>query len=146
MPDPIRRERFTTALIGALDTAVNHPVGDHRPPEMSDEQVEDGRYVIVWAIPGGAAAVSALAGSHDDFTLVYQVDSSGRSRQQADWMADQVRRHLLGTSADGAYVVPLAITGWKAIARELDTPGAPEREADDLYTVRERYSFRVAPA
>ena len=135
---------------GALPGPTALPVGDHGlvfDPARTEAQVTDGRYGIVWEIPGGAVDTDDMGGRHDQVDLVWQVDSYGVARPDAAWVMDRMRRQLLGRSgAAGGFTVPLVGAGWSAnTMREVDGgPGSVEREADDLYVGRERYVLRIS--
>lgn len=152
----IRSERVTTALLAMLELADGVPTGDHgttRPDPTTGQQASMptvGQYRVLWRIDGGAVTGS-LADPAEDATLVYQVDSHGRSRQQAEGLADRTAITMTAMSAAGGHVQPLAGSGWRANLRTRQVVGAPTPEGTDetgvpLWTVRDRYEVEVVRA
>ena len=153
----IQEEMVTTALIDMLATAVGVPVGDHRaettegePLDTSSGNGAEGLYLVVHRIDGGFVDGS-YGDPHQDVTLVYQVDSHGRSRQQAEGLARTVTAAMTDIAAAGGHVNVLAGNGWTGGLRERQTTGRPEHEGTDeqgtgLWTQRERFTVEVHPA
>lgn len=141
-------ERVTTALIAMLATAVGVPVGDHGTRTTAGASIDTtGRYLVVWKIDGGEAR-GALGDPHQDITVVYQVESVGRSRQQAEGLADLARTAMLAMSAIGGHTNPLAGPGWKGGLRTQQTEGVPTPQGIDeqgtgVWVQRERFDVEV---
>ena len=143
-------EPVTTALIATLSSGVGWPVGDHAPPlpTVATPTPTAGRYVIVYSTPGGSLDGS-MGSPHEMATLVFQVDSSGRSRSQCQWLADRVRQVMLDRTATG-WLHPITVSGWVVAYRNQQTVDSPQDEGRDnegtsLWTCRERYELTVVP-
>ncbi len=146
----VATEPVTSAVIATLATGTGHPVGDHAPPRPSvaNSDPTRGRYSIVWSIPGGSVD-GTWANPHEEATLVYQVDSVGRSRQQCQWLADRNRQVMLDRTASG-WLHPITGSSFTVIYRNHQVVGAPENEGRDetgqeTFTCRDRYEVTIGP-
>lgn len=133
-------------------------MGDHEaPPDtplLTASATELRRafpYSVLYSIPGGLLDGPPLGAPAVDAIFVYQVSSIGLRRDQADWMADTVRRTLLSRNPAGIWQVPLqAPDGWVISARlaEGNTAGVsvdgqpPYR----IFRVDERFHIGITPA
>ncbi len=140
---PIRSERVTSALHTLLDAELAVPVGDHGTDNISTV----GSYTILWKIDGGEVRGS-IGDPHQDLTLVYQIDSVGRSRNQCEGLADLVRTVVVGMSAAGGHTYVLAGTSFTGGLRTQQTTGMPTPEGVDdtgqeVWTQRERFEIDV---
>ncbi len=131
----------TSALLATLQAGVGYPIGDHEPPSDTSE-----RYCILWGIPGGEISGSWNA-PHENAIMVFQIDSSGRSRDQCQWLTDKVRQVVLQRSGEG-WTYPIAITGLRVSYRDQRIVGQPENEGRDergttLFTCRDRFELTV---
>jgi hypothetical protein len=101
-------------------------------------------------IPGGGYDGPPLRDPNADAAFVYQVDSVGRTRSQAEWAADVARRTVLARN-NGTFQVPFPdLEALVVINRDADTnPGGvtPQGEGiNRVYTVSERFVLFVTPA
>jgi hypothetical protein len=143
---------FCDWMIALLLTGTGKPVGDHDVPTLPEPppgQAES-PYCIVYSIDGGGFSGPALFAPNADAELMFQVTSAGRTRGQAQWMSDMVRRTVLARSSTGFWVSQANPTGWVVADRRPDgpTPGvdvegsAPHR----VFSVPERFVVCVTPA
>jgi hypothetical protein len=144
----IREEMVTTALIALLAAQTGVPVGDHSTEDTNGTPIDtSGMYLVVHRIDGGAVDGS-FGDPHQDVTLVYQVDSHGRSRPQAEGLARKVTGIMTDMAAGGGHEHTLTGSGWAAGLRTRQTTGRPENEGVDadllpLWTQRERFEVTV---
>lgn len=101
----------TDAVIAALE-ALGLAVGDAVAPD------QDPPYVVVYPIPGGSTT-GTLATPDDDAILVYQVTCVGKTREQAEWLADKALILLEGN---------VAVTGRRVLRVSLDMHGGTQRD------------------
>jgi hypothetical protein len=130
----------TLTMLGTLGM----PVGDHENPTDTSD-----RYMVLWGITGGQVD-GAEGQPHEQGVVVVQVDSSGHSRQQAQWVAAGVARAMVERTADGGWTHPIAVPGWSVSYREWQVVGQAEPEGQDetgkqLFTVKDRYELTVVP-
>jgi hypothetical protein len=131
MPLPAVREH-TDAVIATL-AAAGLAVGDAKAP------AGDPPYDVVYSIPAGGWT-GTLAAPNDDGSLVYQVSCVGKSRQQAEWLADKAIATILGG---------VAVTGRSVPFVELDLSGGVSRDDDrtpPLWVAAPRFRFATTPA
>lgn len=146
------REEFTNAVIDLLARGTGKLVGDAKAPPLPPGMPERDfwPYCIVYSIPGGSSSGS-LADPFEDSGLVYQVTSVGRTRQQAEWMADRVRNVWLSRTTRGTFQVPLVSPqGWTAAGRipQDGSGGGVDREGEppnEVFSVPDRYILQVTP-
>jgi hypothetical protein len=134
----VKTRPITDGFLAMLRAHVNLPTGDHEAPEDTSD-----RYLTVYGIEGGE--VTGPYGSpHEEATVVFQTDSSGHSRDQAQWVADKVREAVL--------TAPIPMDGWLVVpgSRFQRILGQPLNEGrdetgDTLFTVQDEFAFMVAP-
>ena len=146
MTSPDRR-LLTNALVLILENSTSRSIGDHETPE----NIPSGEpWAIVYAIPGGNFDGPPLRAPNADGSFVYQVTSAGRSREQAEWMADMVRRTLLARNADGSFQVEFPdTTPLQVYARDSDSIGGVTVEGlptARVFSVADRFTLFVTPA
>lgn len=102
MTNTVSLEPITNAVVDALASS-GFPVGDHDAPDL-DEHAQ--RYSVVYGIPG-AQLDGSWTSPAENVVLVYQVESYGRNRKQAEHHADVNRQLLCGqpVPVDGPWVV-----------------------------------------
>lgn len=137
---PLPRREFADGLITALATATGRPVGDGVVPDGATVP-----YLVVHSIDGGSWLGAPFLGDETEAELVWQVDSVGERRDQAEWMADKVRETILGR-ANNATTWSTALTapsGWKVNGRRSEAPPGPATPAgappDTIWSVAERF-------
>jgi hypothetical protein len=133
------------ATLAMLET-LGMPVGDHENPADTSD-----RYMVLWGITGGQVGGSEGL-PHEQGVVVVQIDSSGHSRRQAQWVATRVSRAMVERTSDGrGWTHPITVAGWNVSYREWQVVSQPEAEGQDetgnqLFTVRDRYELTVVPA
>ncbi|PVC80610.1 hypothetical protein DBP19_36340 [Streptomyces sp. CS090A] len=148
----IDRLPVTMALSALLTSATNLPVGRGSKPPTAPPP-----YFLLYAMPATLSG-APLADEHEDASFVYQVtsvsgpdptkpDSRGVA-DQAEWMADKVRKAFLGRDpVTGLWLRPLTIPGAKVIARSLDAEaGGTNDPADAIMSYVQRFRFDLTPA
>jgi hypothetical protein len=153
------RQAITTALITMLASATGRPIGDLEAPEPAGSAIAPQTpYAVVTPIPGGGLVERDLADAHPQPTvLVYEVlsvggeENEGPRRDQAEWMADKVRKAILDRASDGSYVnaiTPATNPGDVAVKvglRDLDVQAGVVIEGT-LASIPDRYSLTVTRA
>lgn len=135
----------TAAFIDLLERGTGKPVGDHEvPPSVTPP------YCVVHVIPGGDFRGPSFASPDADATLVYQVTSAGRTREQAQWMQDTVRRTVLKRLASGYAVSFNDPAPWKINDRRpWANPGGVRTEGNGptrRFLATDIYGIGVTPA
>lgn len=142
----IERRLVTAAFIELLVTGTGMPVGLTEAPTLVPKKP----WGVVHPIDGGGFSGSPLYDPDSDAAFVYQVDSVGRSVDQAQWMDDLVRSTVLARSLGAFQVVFPAIDAAKVIDRRPDTSAGgiiPEGEKPNrIFTIPGRYSIHVTPS
>jgi hypothetical protein len=122
------------------------PVGDHNAPDPLEYP-----YRVVWSVPGGSVSGPPLGESAADADLVYQVDSVGLTREQAERLAARTRRTVAGRLPDGSFhAAAEPPSGLSVSDRILDgSAGSPIVEGtrpNEVWTVSERFVISVTGA
>ena len=137
------RATVTAWLIDLLKSAPgSFRVGDGVAPEGGYP------YAVVHSIDGGGFTGPGLGAQIADATFVYQVDSVGQTRAQAEKLASRMRNAVAGRLASGQYAVAANNpTGHKVLDRVPDgvsgaavVEGTPPHE---VFTVSERFAISV---
>lgn len=131
-------------LIGPL---ASHTCGDARA-EVNAAEVLVYPYHVVYSISGGLLTGPSLGMAQADAQFLYQVDSVGRTRSQAEQAADRVRNWIVGRSTQGGFVVQAPDPeGLQISDRIVDgTPGAPLQEGqppNEVFTVSDSIGIHV---
>ena len=118
MTSVVKSRLVTDALITLLDT-LSFPIGDGEAPANAGDQ-----YAVVYPLPdlesdGPANDIDS------DVQHVYQVTAVGTTREQAEWVADEVRETIL--------IGAITIAGRSVMQRRALSGGSIERD-DDLST------------
>lgn len=103
-------------------------------------------YVMVTPIPGGETVGPPLATPEADVEVYYQTDCVGGTASQAVWMADEVRKIVVGRNATGTFDYPLTITGFDVLTRYTDGGMAGAALDGKLWVSRPRWCIFVTPA
>ena len=134
---------FVDAVIAALD-AASLLVGDAVTPDGVTNDAQ-GRpttpYCIVYPMPSGGTS-GPMSSPHADEDQVVQVTAVGRSREQAQWVADVAKTTLLAG---------LTLTGRSLLSRpRLDVGNGVQRDdataGPPLFHAVARYRFTTTPA
>lgn len=75
-------------------------------------------YVVVYPIPG--RVFGTLENPHEDADLVYQVTCVGSTREQAEWLIDEVMVLLQGVNVAGRSISYIDIDGIPAVEPDRD--------------------------
>lgn len=137
----IERGRVTEALQGMLAAATGRPCGRGRLP-LVDGRPAPLPYTVLYP-QGGTVDGAPLADRAEDARLIYQVTVVAARTDQAEWLADRVRRALLGRTTQGAWAHPIAAAGVDVWARELlvDDGVDPAGADDGVVTAVQRYEL-----
>lgn len=135
MSPPDVREH-TDAVITVLE-ALDLKVGD---AVWSGNPEDDAPYVVVYPIPGGSTS-GTLGAPDDDAEIVIQVSCVGKSREQAEWLADKAKGLLgIGTlDVDSRYIPLVSLDMFGGIMRD-DSVTPP------LFTAAPRFRIITTPA
>ena len=106
-------------------------------------------YHVLYSITGGSISGPPLGQAQGDAVLVYQLDSVGRTDDQAEMAADRLREWVVGRTPAGVFVVQAADPDGHAIHDRIvdGTPGAPLQEGqppNEVFTVSETYGIHVS--
>lgn len=146
MADQIEVQKVTNAVLQLLRVAMNtDAVYDHVAPENRTYP-----YHVLYRIPGGDSYGPELVDPDVDRTFIYQVDSVGKRRDQAEWAADRVNSVILGRT-NGAFDndLPLPNTIAECDRMSSDVPGGVEQEGvppNAVYTAVQRFGIAVTPS
>jgi hypothetical protein len=133
--------------LSRLNLPAGQTCGDSRA-EVNTSGVLVYPYHVIYPIAGGQVTGPALGASQADAVFVYQVDSVGRTRDQAEKAADRIRNWIVGRTAAGVFVVQAADPdGLQISDRIVDgTPGAPLQEGqppNEVFTVSDTIGIHV---
>ncbi|MFE3182768.1 hypothetical protein ACFXKR_18130 [Streptomyces violascens] len=111
---------------------------------MADGKPSAVPYTVLYPL-GGPVGGAPLADASEDAILVYQLTSVGGRVDQAEWMADRVRRVVLERTASGAPQYLLDVPGVDVWARELDADDGIDTatSAEGVVTSSQRYRFNA---
>lgn len=105
-------------------------------------------YNVLYSIPGGSIGGPPLGQAQGDARLLYQMDSVGKTRRQAEQAADRMRNWIAGRGPDGRFVVVKGDPDNVHIHDRIvdGTPGAPLQEGqppNEVFTVSETFGIDV---
>lgn len=145
------RSLVTKWLIDLLKAdPVGYGVGDHGAPE--DVAFPAGYpYWTVYSIPGGGYSGPPMGAHEADASYVYQVDSVGLTRDQAESMGSRAHNRVSGRGIGGAYAAAAEHPSGMVVSDRISegSPGAPVPEGsypNEVWTVSERFVISVTPA
>lgn len=133
----LNRLPFTKALVAALAAATGKPMGRNGFPDNGGQV-----FGVVYELPGSGYGGPPLGERHADAVWLYQVTCVGQGDDQARWLADRVRRAVLGTDANGAYLTAITVAGMTVIGREPSGDNGPDVEGS-MVSVAERFAFHL---
>lgn len=102
----------TDAVIAALE-GFGLTVGDASGEGLTSP------FCVVYPIPGGATNGS-LEDPNADAELIYQSTCVGKSREQAEWVADKTLLLLSGFSVTGRVVTQIELEDFGGVSRDDD--------------------------
>lgn len=145
MGSVLDRRLVTANFIELLKQGTGKQVGDHAAPGSPLAYP----YCIVYTIDGGELWGS-LRFPESDALVIYQVTSVGERRDQAEWMADRVRRTILNRISSGFQVPMGNPEGWVINDRrshggvgQVNSEGLPPNQ---VFSIPERFALSVTPA
>lgn len=117
-------------------------------PEAPTGQPLPYPYRVVYSIPGGGMSGPPLGQAFGDAIYPYQVDSVGKTYDEAERAGADVLEWVVGRGADGQFVVPGGSpSGIRISDRIMDgTPGAPLQEGqppNQVFTVSHTFGLYV---
>lgn len=126
-----------------LEAGTGKLVGDHKAPTNHIAP-----YGIVYTIDGGMEWGAPLTAPESEAIFVYQVTSVGARRDQAEWMADRVRRTMIDRAPDGSFLVIGNPPPAGSVVQDRRPQGARgmAEEQGDVWQVAERYEICVGGA
>lgn len=146
------RNLVTDFLLGLIRSQLVGPLADLTCGDARAQQNAAGNllypYHVVYSISGGLVSGPGLGAAQADAQFVYQVDSVGRTRSQAEKAADRVRNWIVGRTSAGVFVVQAPDPdGLQISDRIVDgTPGAPLQEGqppNEVFTVSDTIGIHV---
>lgn len=142
----VPQQLVTNAILAALRAQPGWTAHDH--PHLITNPTYP--YLALFAIPGGGFTGPPLTAPTADAQLVYQLDSVGTRRDQAQLQGDKAATVLVGRRPDGTFLVDFeGIEGWAFCDRMPTdtTPGGVEvvPAATTLYRDTRRYTFALTP-
>lgn len=137
----------TDAFVAMLRAGIgtDRPVYDHHVPQDASHP-----FVLVMTAPGEGPPTGSHGDPESDVDLVYGIDSVGKKRLHAQWMADRVRRVLMVRHPQtGEFLWPLSIPGWvNTDRRMISGVGQIDKDGDrhlEVYTQRSDYCLTWMP-
>ncbi|GCD35680.1 hypothetical protein OEIGOIKO_03426 [Streptomyces chrestomyceticus JCM 4735] len=113
----IDRAAVSEAFRRTLTEATGRPCGLGKLPLVEGQPAEM-PYLVLYP-QGGPVGGAPLADASEDSELLYQVSAVAARTDQAEWMADRVRRAVLERTATGGWRWPIDVPGADVWAREL---------------------------
>lgn len=138
----IDRAPVTAAVRTLMATATGHPCGlgvlplvDGRPAPLP--------YSVLYPM-GGLVDGPPFSDTSEDAHLTYQATIVAARTDQAEWLADRVRRAFLGRIPTGEWEQPLTVPGITVWARELVVDeGAEPSATGEVVTYVQRYKLSM---
>lgn len=107
-------------------------------------------YHVLFQIPGGSWSGPPLWDPTADAALVFQIDSIGNRRDQAQWAGDRAARVFLERTGGVLTHTLTPPAGWSECARlPADTPPGVQRDTSvttPLYFVQQRFMVVLTPS
>ncbi|MFH8405310.1 hypothetical protein ACH4FX_11130 [Streptomyces sp. NPDC018019] len=113
----IDRAAVSQAFRRTLAEATGRPCGLGKLPIVEGQPAEM-PYLVLYP-QGGPVGGAPLADASEDSELLYQVTAVAARTDQAEWMADRVRRAVLERTATGGWCCPIDVPDVDVWAREL---------------------------
>jgi hypothetical protein len=137
----IDRSPVNRALQEMLAGATGKPCGLGTLPLVGGKPTPV-PYTVLYPL-GGTIGGAPLADQAEDAVLLYQVTAVGARTDQAEWLADKVRRALLERTPTGGWVNALGIPGVDVWARDLDADAGTDDTgtSDGVVTSSQRYGL-----
>jgi len=153
METVVRKRLFTAALIEMLERGTRRSIGDGKVPgALNIDDNASWPFAVVHSVAGGGSWLGpSLRAPERGQLLVWQVTSSGKTREQAEALADLVRMTVLSRVHAGGFQVSFAGPAqWEVVDRlpygegmpGVDSEGSPPNE---VFSVAEQFVFAVTP-
>ncbi|MFK8848406.1 hypothetical protein [Streptomyces sp. Ac-502] len=121
----IDRAAVSEALRRTLAEATGRPCGLGKLP-LAEGRPAEVPYLVLYP-QGGPVGGAPLADASEDAELLYQVTAVAARTDQAEWLADRVRRAVLERTATGEWRWTIDVPGVEVWARELKAdPGTDD--------------------
>ncbi|MDJ0383210.1 hypothetical protein [Streptomyces sp. G-G2] len=135
----IDRAPLTAAVRTMLTAATGRPCG------LGGLPLVDGRpaplpYSVLYPL-GGLVGGSPFADYSEDACPAFQVTIVGARTDQAEWLADRVRRAFLQRTPAGDWEQPVTAPGLNVWARELLVDEGADPVGGDVVTYIQRYKL-----
>lgn len=139
----IDRAPLTPAVRAILAAATGRPCGVGGLP-LVDGKPAPLPYSVLYPL-GGPVDGAPFSDASEDSHLSYQVTIVAARTDQAEWLADRVRRAFLGRTLAGDWEQPLAVPGLSVWARELVVDeGADPADTGDVVSYVQRYQLSAS--
>ncbi|WP_267802303.1 hypothetical protein [Streptomyces sp. H27-H5] len=136
----IDRAPVTVAVRTMLVAATGRPCGVGVLPLVNGKPAPP-PYSVLYPM-GGPVDGAPFSDASEDAHLTYQVTIVAARVDQAEWLADRVRRGFLGRTSAGGWEQPLTVASATVWARELVVDeGADPTVTGDVVTYVQRYSL-----
>lgn len=150
IPDQAAVTRWLLAL-AATHLPVGQKVGDFRAPDPGSDGVQVYPYHTLYSIPGGTVDGPPMGAAQSDVGYLYQLDSVGRTRDQAEQLASRGRNTISGRGPGGAFAVVAASPAGMLIRDRISegSVGAPIVEGvrpNEVYTISDRFMIYATVA
>ncbi|WP_399932182.1 hypothetical protein [Streptomyces kanamyceticus] len=135
---------MTVAFQAMLAAATGKPCGRGRLPLVAGHPCPT-PYSVLYPLESRYTG-APLGDKTEDAHLVYQVTVVADREDQAEWLADRVRRAVLAREASGQWVYQIEAPGTDVWARQLLLDdGLEEAGADvDVVTAVQRYELSAS--
>ena len=130
-------------LLELLESGTDKQIGDHQSPTSPVFP-----YGVLTILDGSTFGGPPLVAPEADMDIPFQVDSVGRTPEQARWLADRVRRTIVARHSDGSFQVTADDPEGYHVA-DRQTAGGPTvpipegNTADRVWSLPERYTIRI---
>ncbi|MEV4741584.1 hypothetical protein [Streptomyces sp. NPDC049555] len=140
----IDRAPVSEALRSALAEAAGKPCGLGQLPTLGGKPAPM-PYLVLYPL-GGIASGAPLTDQSEDAVLTYQVTVVAARTDQAEWLADRVRRAVLERKTTGEWRYPIKVPSAEIWGREIDAePGIdPSSVGDGVVTYPLRFRINVS--
>lgn len=136
----IDRAPLTPAVRAMLVAATGRPCGVGGLP-LVDGKPAPLPYSVLYPL-GGPVDGAPFSDASEDAHVTYQVTIVAARTDQAEWLADRVRRAFLGRTLAGGWEQPLTVPGLSVWARELVVDESTDASATgDFVTWVQRYQL-----
>lgn len=110
----------TAAAVLALLQSTGRQVHDGQYRGAQPATADDYPFAVFYPIPGGGYDGPPLTGPAQQVTLTFQATCTGKSRAQAQALADELQGLAHGRTPGGAFNTPLSVTGHTVLDRAPD--------------------------